>query len=106
MPASAAKCKIAALLNLSDAKLFAKHAEVDLKVVELKSNVVENLEKMIYHLEEPIADIHGQRLVEAIAATGQPAAFAATLGLLRSKVRQALKPGDVAVFSYTVFIVS
>ena len=48
--------------------------------------------------EEPIADIHGKRLVEAIAATGQPAAFAATLGLLRSKVRQALKPGDVAVF--------
>lgn len=46
--------------NVSDlpyAKLFAKHAEVDLKVVELKSNVVENLEKMIYHLEEPIADI-------------------------------------------------
>ena len=48
--------------------------------------------------EEPIADIHGQRLVEAIAATGQPAAFAATLDLLRNKVRQALKPGDVAVF--------
>ena len=48
--------------------------------------------------EEPIADIHGQRLVEAIAATGQPAAFTATLDLLRNKVRQALKPGDVAVF--------
>ena len=34
--------------------------------------------------EEPIADIHGQRLVEAIAATGQPAALT-TLDLLRNK---------------------
>lgn len=48
--------------------------------------------------EEPIADVHGQRLVKAIAGTGQPAAFAATLEILRDKVRQALRPGDVAVF--------
>ena len=46
--------------NVSDlpyAQFFAKHTKVDLNVVELNSNIIVNLEKMIYHLEEPIADI-------------------------------------------------
>ena len=48
--------------------------------------------------EPPIAGVNGQRLAAAIAESGQPAAFAATLEVLREKVRMAMHPGDVVVF--------
>ena len=48
--------------------------------------------------ETPIADVNGQRLAAAIAEAGQPAAYAATLDVLRKKVRMAMRPGDVVVF--------
>ena len=48
--------------------------------------------------EKPIAGVSGQNLVAAISGTGQPAAFAATLDVLREKVRMAMRPGDVVVF--------
>lgn len=48
--------------------------------------------------ETPIADVNGHRLAAAIAEAGQPAAYAATLDVLRKKVRMAMRPGDVVVF--------
>jgi UDP-N-acetylmuramate--L-alanine ligase/UDP-N-acetylenolpyruvoylglucosamine reductase len=48
--------------------------------------------------EDPIADVSGQRLVSEIKSGGQSVAYAATLKLLREKVRIAMRPGDVVVF--------
>ena len=48
--------------------------------------------------EKPIAGVNGQSLAAAISGTGQPAAYAATLDVLREKVRMAMRPGDVVVF--------
>jgi UDP-N-acetylmuramate--L-alanine ligase/UDP-N-acetylenolpyruvoylglucosamine reductase len=48
--------------------------------------------------EKPIACVSGQSLAVAISGTGQPAAYAATLDVLREKVRMAMRPGDVVVF--------
>ena len=48
--------------------------------------------------EQPIPKVNGQTLATAVAATGQPAAYAATLDCLREKVRLALQPGDVVLF--------
>ena len=48
--------------------------------------------------EAPIADVNGQRLAAAIAEVGQPAAYVATLDVLRKKVHMAMRPGDVVVF--------
>ena len=48
--------------------------------------------------EQPIPEVNGQTLATAVAATGQPAAYAATLDRLREKVRLALQPGDVVLF--------
>ena len=48
--------------------------------------------------EPPIDNINGQRLAEAISKSGQPAAFAATLEILRDKIRNVLRPGDTILF--------
>jgi UDP-N-acetylmuramate--alanine ligase len=48
--------------------------------------------------EQPIPEVNGQALATAVAATGQPAAYSATLDRLREKVRLALQPGDVVLF--------
>jgi len=48
--------------------------------------------------EKPIAEVNGRALAAAVASTGQPAAYAATLELLREKVRLAMRPGDVVLF--------
>ena len=48
--------------------------------------------------ETPIADVNGQRLAAAISKQGQPASYAASLEVLREKMRAALQPGDVVVF--------
>ena len=48
--------------------------------------------------EQPIPEVNGQKLATAVAATGQPAAYAATLDRLREKVHLALQPGDVVLF--------
>ncbi|SVC96506.1 uncharacterized protein METZ01_LOCUS349360, partial [marine metagenome] len=48
--------------------------------------------------ETPLENVNGQLLAEAISRNGQPTAFAATLQMLRDKVRQAMRPGDMVLF--------
>jgi len=48
--------------------------------------------------ETPLENVNGQLLAEAISRNGQPAAFAATLQMLRDKVRKAMRPGDMVLF--------
>ena len=43
--------------DLHYAKLVAQHLNVELKIVEAKPNVIADFDKMIYHLDEPQADI-------------------------------------------------
>lgn len=42
--------------DLYYARLVAKHLKVDLEIVESKINIVEDFDKMIWHLDEPQAD--------------------------------------------------
>ena len=48
--------------------------------------------------EAPIKDVNGRILAQEISNNGQPAAYVATLDGLRTKVSQALLPGDVLLF--------
>ena len=48
--------------------------------------------------EAPIKDVNGRLLAQEISNNGQPAAYVATLDELRTKVSQALRPGDVILF--------
>ena len=48
--------------------------------------------------EAPMKDVNGRLLAQEISNNGQSAAYVATLDELRTKVSQALRPGDVILF--------
>lgn len=53
----------------------------------------------VYAASEPvIPEVNGQRLADAVAEQGLPAAFAPTLDDLHEQVRLAMQPGDMVLF--------